>query len=146
MAALGPGNLAPHFRLPDSSGRMLSLGRYKQKQPLVVVLAEAPPPSPPLPSFGEAYPRYRALGAEVFGIIREAPRGSLPFPVVRDGDGAVLGRLCDVTPAVLVLDSFGEIFVRWQGPSATRPDHGDILEWVFFTEVQCEECGIHAAH
>ncbi|MFB6260339.1 MAG: hypothetical protein ABEJ96_08350, partial [Thiohalorhabdaceae bacterium] len=84
------------------------------------------------------------LGAEVLALGPAPPPPDLPFSALRDEDGAIGAKLADQTPAVLVLDSYGELFTRIQGAAARHPDHDDLLEWVSFTQVQCEECGPHA--
>jgi len=145
MGAMTTGQIVPTFRLPDTAGDWVSLGQYKQRQPLVLAVEEHCPPGF-LEGFAEHYPEYRDLGAEVLGITRRAAARSYPFPLLEDTARTTIERLREDSPAILVLDSFGEIFTRWQGPAAAAPDHQDILAWVFFTEVQCEECGIHAAH
>jgi len=143
MSAISPGQVVGSFRLSARDGQMFSLWQYKQRQPVVLVLWDDAGPAL-LDGFAERYPDYRRLGAEVLAIGRDSPQNDLPFPVLLDPDGATSDRLADQLPAILVLDSFGELFTRLQGESAQRPDHEDLLEWVFFTEVQCEECGPHA--
>lgn len=145
MEAMTTGQVVPAFRLPGATGGWISLGQYKQRRPLVLAIEEGCPEGF-LDGFAEEYPEYRALGAEVLGITRQAGVRDYPFPLLEDETGEIIGFLRETSPAILVLDSFGEIFRRWQGPSAVSPDHEDIRAWVFFTEVQCEECGIHAAH
>ena len=143
MAAADPGQVVGGFRLAATDGRTVSLWQYKQRRPVVLVLW-ANGGDHLLAGFAERYADYRRLGAEVLAIGPAPPDRDLPFPVLLDSDGATAASLADERPAVLVLDSFGELFTRRQGASAARPDHDDLLEWVFFTEVQCEECGPHA--
>ncbi len=145
MEAITTGQIVPAFRLPDAAGSWVSLGQYKQRQPLVLAVGEHCPEGF-LEGFAAHYPDYKKLGAEVLGLTRQAGAHSYPFPLLEDKPGTIIDRLRQDSPAVLVLDSFGELFTRWQGSAAAAPDHQDILAWVFFTEVQCEECGIHAAH
>lgn len=143
MGIVSPGNVVGSFRLPDRDGRLVSLWQFKQRQPVVLVLWEGGSPRL-LDGFAARYPQYRRLGAEVLAMGERIPATDLPFPVLFDGDGRTLARLADERPAILVLDSFGELFVRREGETARHPDHDDLLDWVFFTEVQCEECGPHA--
>jgi peroxiredoxin len=143
MASISPGQVVASFRLPSSSGDSVSLWQYKQRQPLVLVLWEDGGPQL-LAGFVRCYQAYRRLGAEVLAIGRTAPACELPFPALLDADGSIADRLAEQYPAILVLDSFGELFTRLQGARARQPDHDDLLDWVWFTEVQCEECGPHA--
>jgi len=143
MATVSPGQVVGSFRLPVRDGGSVSLWQFKQRQPVVLVLWEGAGPEL-LTGFAERYTAYRRLGAEVLAIGGTDPGMDLPFPVLLDSEGTAADRLADERPAVLVLDSFGELFTRWQGDAARRPDHDDLLDWVFFTEVQCEECGPHA--
>ncbi|HKJ72288.1 MAG TPA: redoxin domain-containing protein [Gammaproteobacteria bacterium] len=143
MASVRPGQVVASFRLPDRDGREVSLWRYKQRQPVVLVLWEGADPGL-LAGFAERYSDYRRLGAEVLAIAPRSAGGEMPYPMLTDANGRVTAALADERPAILVLDSFGELFARREGEAARRPDHEDLLDWVFFTQVQCEECGPHA--
>ena len=141
-----PGRVVANFRLADPAGRPFSLWDYRQRQPVVLVVWDASSRGL-LASFEARYPEYRRVGAEVLAISREpAPEGSFPFPLLQDPDGGTIDHLSEESPAVLVLDAFGCLFTRWQGSSARVVAQEEILSWAFFTQVQCEECGIHAEH
>ncbi|MFP4560511.1 MAG: peroxiredoxin family protein [Thiohalorhabdus sp.] len=143
MGTLTPGMVAGSIRLPDRTGNVVSTWRFKGRQPLVLVLWDGAG-SALLDGFAARYSDYRAAGAEVLAIAAASPpEGEYPFPLLQDAEGAT-ARLAERRPAVLVLDEQGELFHRTQGPEAARPDHRDLLEWVRFTFLQCEECGPHA--
>lgn len=143
MAIVAPGEVVTSFRLPDQAGEEVGLWQFKQRRPVVLVVWQGGD-EPLLDGFARHHPDYRRLGAEVLAIGPAAPPPGLPFPALLDTVGAAMDKLADRRPAILVLDSYGELFTRLQGPSARNPDHGDLMEWVFFTQVQCEECGPHA--
>jgi peroxiredoxin len=144
MTVLEPGNVAGTIRLPDRSGRIVSTWRYRQRQPLVLLLWDRASPAL-LDEFARHYPDYRDAGAEVVAIATaQPPARGYPFPLLHDADGGASAALAGQRPAILVLDAYGELFRRWEGDAARRPDHRDILEWLAFTAIQCEECGPHA--
>ncbi|MFA9461624.1 peroxiredoxin family protein [Thiohalorhabdus sp. Cl-TMA] len=146
MAVARPGEVVANFRLTDRQGRPVSLWDYKHRRPVVLVLPERDA-SGLLSGFAEHYPDYRRSGGEVLALVPgTAPAAELPFPVLRDPRGATGDRMTRNRPSVLVLDSYGELFARWEGAEAAAPDHGEIADWLFFTQVQCEECGIMAPH
>ena len=143
MATVCPGEVVASFRLPTSEGGEIGLWRFKQRQPVVLVLWEGAGPAL-LTGFAQRYSDYRQAGAEVLAIGKGPPPRALPFPALRDAGGHTAARLADDAPAILILDSYGELFNRLQGEAARAPDHEDLLDWVVFTQTQCEECGPHA--
>lgn len=146
MEAIAPGQLAPSFHLPDTAGHAVSLSHYKQFHPLVFLLW-AGAGHGWLDSFAERHPDYRRAGANLLALGPGQPANdALPFQALLDRDGQATRRLAGALPAVLVLDPFGVLFHRWEGRNAIAPDHGDILAWIEFTHMQCEECGIMAPH
>ena len=146
METIRTGQIAPAFQLPDAQGQEVRLSQYKQHYPLVVLLWSGADQGW-LDDFADRFPDYRRSGANLLAIGPGQPAAEgLPFSTLQDPDGATTRRLTEALPAVLVLDPFGELFHRWQGRDAQAPDHTDILSWVDFTHVQCEECGIMAPH
>lgn len=143
MATVAPGEVVASFRLPDQAGKEVALWQFKQRRPVVLVVWQGGDEAL-LTDFARHHPDYRRLGAEVLAIGPAPPPSNLPFPALVDTGESAVGKLAERRPAILVLDSYGELFTRLQGPSARHPDHDDLLEWVFFTQVQCEECGPHA--
>lgn len=130
-----------NFTLPDLSGTEFSLWDYRQRQPLVVVFAQAEGDAF-LRDLAEHYAQYRRRGAEVLLVVTREPAGrKWPFPVLLDGDGSVTARFAGDTPTVLVLDRYGETFARLKSPGPGGIDHREVLEWLLFVESQCPECG-----
>ena len=97
-----PGDTAPDFSLPDSSGREVSLSDFAGRS--VVVLYFYPKDNTPgctreACSFRDNYKDLRELGAEVIGISSDtgsshadfAARHGLPFILLSDLDGEVRG-------------------------------------------------------
>ncbi|MEW6612771.1 MAG: peroxiredoxin family protein [Pseudomonadota bacterium] len=133
-------SVIPSFTLPDIHEHQTALGDYRQRQPVVLLFWDGDESL--LHDFARHYPAYQALGAEVLAVGGERPpAGEWPFPVLVDHAGAVSARYVERTPAVLVLDRFGELYAGWQGPWPAGPEHRDILGWVRLTELQCPECG-----
>ena len=146
METIQRGQIAPTFRLPNAEGREVSLSHYKQFHPLVLLLWSGADHGW-LDDFADRYPDYQRAGANLLAVGPGFPASEgLPFQALQDHDGRATRRLAETLPAVLVLDELGEVFQPWQRRSAQSPDHADILSWVDFTQVQCEECGIMAPH
>ena len=134
--------LVPSFSLPDLQGRRVSLWNYKHQQPVVLVVGDANSESL-LRDFSYRYPDYGSEGAEVLVILPQRPDGDdWPFPVLIDTDGRVSARLADRLPAILVLDSYNELYARFEGPWPEGANHRDILECIAQTELRCPECGV----
>jgi peroxiredoxin len=133
----------PNFRLPDSQGGSLSLWDYRHKQPVILVFC-GERSEPVLGSFVHHYEQYRAGGAEVLVVSSEKPASQkLPFPFLWDSQGDVSKQFSGGKPAVLLVDRYGELDTRLEGPWETEvPDHQDILDWLVFVESQCPECGV----
>jgi hypothetical protein len=137
-----PRTLVPNFELPDLENRKVSLSSYKQQQPLVLVLCDKSTFAL-LDDFARHYADYHKAGAEILAIIPTyLSSGHFPFRVLIDTAGNVTARLVNKTPAVLVLDSYGELYARLEGPWPEGPDHERILGSVMLIQTQCPECGV----
>jgi peroxiredoxin len=132
----------PNFELPDLQNRTVSLWSYKQQQPLVLVLCGEENLAL-LDDFAHRYHDYHLAGAEVLAIARRRPpSGHFPFRVLVDTEGQVIPYLVNRTPAALVLDSYGELHTRLEGPWPEGLDHERILGPVTLIQTQCPECGV----
>jgi peroxiredoxin len=133
----------PNFRLPESRGGSISVWDYRHKQPLILVFC-GDRCRPVLKSFTEHYEQYRAGGAEVLVVSTRKPAPeSKPFPLLWDVQGEVSKQFSDGRPAVLMVDRYGELDSRLEGPWENEsPDHQEILDWLVFVESQCPECGV----
>ena len=134
--------LVPSFSLLDLQGHKVSLWDYKHQQPVVLVVGDAHSEAL-LRDFSRRYPEYGAEGAAVLVIVPKRPdQDGWPFPVLVDTDGRVTARLADRLPVILVLDSYNELYARFEGPWPEGPNHRDILECIAQTELKCPECGV----
>jgi peroxiredoxin len=133
----------PEVSLRDTHGRQVSIRAYRQKQPLVLVLGDAGD-ARLLDEFAERYNAYRGAGAEVLGLVANPPPNDFPFPVLIDREGTIRARLASRLPAVLLLDVYGELDLRWEGPWPGGLDHDDLLGEIGLLELQCPECGAPA--
>lgn len=134
----------PDFTLPDRQGRPVSLWDYKHDRPVVLVVCAAPSEAL-LQEFARHYPAYRAEGAEVVAITAPEPAGEeWPFPVLIDAGQVLTRRVVERLPTVLVLDSYGELNARFEGPWEQGPNHALILAEIARVELRCPECGAPA--
>ncbi|QKT03373.1 redoxin domain-containing protein [Ectothiorhodospiraceae bacterium 2226] len=140
------GAIVPNFRLLPAirAQRSCSLLDYRQIKPVVLVLCGRECGAL-LDGFARHYAEYREAGAEVLAVVQKPPQGMPPpFPLVRDADGQVTARLAERTPTVLLLDSYGELQARHEGPWPDGPNHRDLVHHIIRLEMQCPECGAPA--
>lgn len=89
------GSPAPDFRLPGEGGAEYTLAEVRQGRPLLLYFfrfADCPTARRDLAAYAEAYPRIRAVGAEMVAINVETPavqdalkaRLQLPYPLLSD--------------------------------------------------------------
>jgi peroxiredoxin len=139
------GKMLASFALPARDGRMVRAWDYRQRASLVILfLVEGDDRGLGLlRDLAAATPEIRAADGAVVAITAdELPAGSdLPFPVLRDPEGAAAARQGLTVPAVVLADRFGEIWAAWDGAEGRPlPSADDVLGWLAFVEVQCPEC------
>ena len=102
-AAVKPGDRAPEFSLPDAGGRMIGLGEFRGRKPVVLYFYpkdDTPGCTKEACSFRDQYEDFTAAGAEVIGVSSDsgdshrkfAEKYKLPFTLLSDRDGEVRKR------------------------------------------------------
>jgi hypothetical protein len=137
--------LNSNLSLTKRNGETLRISDYRQKQNLIILLTGET-------SFGllsrlvndlsERYAEFQAEETEIlvivggFGHAPEKLGAGLPFPVATYPDRGLDGK----TPAINVLDRYGEVYAAYQPDDlAGVPTADDLLEWLRFIELQCPE-------
>jgi len=98
--SIGPGDLAPDFRLPSSNAETARLSDYRGRSEVVLYFYpkdDTPGCTAEACTFRDHYESVRGAGAEVIGVSsdssdshqRFARRHHLPFVLVSDADGSV---------------------------------------------------------
>lgn len=140
------GDIAPSFRLPDSTGEQVSLGDALAKGPVVMVFYRGgwcPICMRQLRALEESRERFSSLGATIIAISRDGPedieksvlRHGLNFPVLSDPQNTaakaygVLPEGADLAwPGTLVIASDGTIvFAEIDENYRVRPETSQVL-------------------
>lgn len=155
------GELLPELTLFSADGRPVRLSNYRGRLNLVGLLAGRADDTNVLrllDELAERYPEFSAEDAEVIVILSAdcALQGPLekrvrrwPFVVLMDREGQAEHRFNAVDasgqliPVVFIADRYGEIYAQF----CTRGQEGfpktdEILQWLFFINSQCPECGV----
>jgi len=150
----GTGQLFPDATLPASDGTTISLGDFKPRWDLVMLLlgagdALAPEVEQLLDALADGNAAVEAEDGKVLAVHagRAIDGWRLNFPLLADRDGALHRRVGAVDerdrpgPALYVTDHYREIY------AALRPgEHGwpatahEVVEWLVFVNIQCPEC------
>lgn len=154
----GTGMLFPDVTLPTPDGVPVSLGQYRGRRNLVVVLLGAGAPDERAVSLIEELARSRAaLGDEdaKLLVIRsgdtdQSPIVELPsLTVLVDEDGAFhrsLGAMDAAgrpSPALYITDLYREIYLAARPEDSTWPENAESVQsWLVFMNIQCPECNV----
>ncbi|WP_082016718.1 peroxiredoxin-like family protein [Cupriavidus sp. IDO] len=98
--ALKAGDMAPTFELEDGDGKMVSCSKLLEEGPLVVCFhrgAWCPYGNTELPALQEAFPLFKAEGANLVAVSPQTPTNSrksahdwnISFPILSDTGGKV---------------------------------------------------------
>lgn len=148
---LGPSSaqLLPSLELAFADGHLAPLWDYRGRGPLLVCLHDAPgcaACATYLATLAHDHPDYRALGAQVLAIGREAPPGPL-YPTLVDPGARLAHALTrqgvlphPTPPALLVVGRTGAIWAAWHGDHAALPDHAELMSWLEYALSECREC------
>jgi peroxiredoxin Q/BCP len=102
-AAVGVGDAAPEFELPDASGKRVRLSEFRGKKSVVLYFYpkdDTPGCTKEACSFRDQYEAFKDAGAEVIGVSSDseashqkfATKYKLPFTLVADTGGGVRKR------------------------------------------------------
>ncbi|HYE34901.1 peroxiredoxin [Methylocaldum sp.] len=114
MTMLSPGQAAPNFSAPATSGKTITLADYRNKY---VVLYFYPKDNTPGcmqegQDFRDLYPEFQDLNAEILGISRDSVKShegfkcklEFPFELVSDEDEAI----CTVYDVIKMKNMYGK--------------------------------------
>jgi peroxiredoxin len=154
------GELLPDIALYSTDGQQVRLSKYRGRMNLVLILAGRVDDQNVLQLLDKIagrYPEFLGEEAEVILILlndcasQEPPKGGRkgwPFVVLGDTEGqahrsfSALDRGERVSPAIFVADRYGEIFAEYRAKGRELPKIDDLLQWLFFINSQCPECGV----
>lgn len=130
-ALIETGEIIPAFTLPGSDGMPYSPWMYKQQEHLlllIILTASSSEARGVLKAFAREYRSFReeecavlAISADtVVGNLQAQEELQLPFPVLADPKGEVIGRytLWDakqkvVMPSIVLTDRYGALYRQW---------------------------------
>ena len=154
----GTGMLFPDVTLPTPDGVPVSLGQYRGRRNLVVVLLGAGAPDECAVSLIEELARARAAlddeDAKLLvirsGDTDQSPIDELPsLTVLVDEDGAFHGSMGAVdaagrpSPALYITDLYREIYLAARPEDSTWPENAESVQsWLVFMNIQCPECNV----
>ncbi|HEY9426925.1 MAG TPA: redoxin domain-containing protein [Gemmatimonadaceae bacterium] len=154
----GTGMLFPDVTLPTPDGMPVSLGQYRGRRNLVVVLLGAGAPDERVASLlGQLAQSSAALDEEnaKLLVIRtddtdQSSMGELPsVTVLVDEDGAFHRSMGAVdaaghpSPALYITDLYREIYLAARPGESTWPENAEAVQsWLVFMNIQCPECNV----
>lgn len=155
------GQVVPLFTLPDTTGHPVDVWSFKGRRNLVLFFfhgSNCAGCRDVLTAFASDYQSYKDLDAEVLAITRDpvaiaralAEGLRLPFPVLCDTNGEVTQRYLPFLPSIaqplaglIIADRYGAVYDEsLAGSDAELPDQNEILQWLQFINIQCDECGV----
>jgi peroxiredoxin len=145
--------LVPLFDLPATGGRRVTTWSYKGRMNLVILFPglDSAEVEDQLRKLAGLYQRFRDNNTEILVVSEENTQTlerlsnalGLPFPLISDIDGSVRDAYTTRTPAVFVIDRYGELYTQSTAETDGEfPDSQQILDWLHLIELQCPECGV----
>ncbi len=150
------GTRLPDLELAAISGEPVQLSDCRRGRNLALILAgdsQAASRLELLPELARRYPELVEQEAQVLAVVaatREQAHtlaAQLPFPVFLDPESRAHRALAGFeaggrpAPAIYVTDRYGEVFAAFRSADGQPiPDAGEILKWLEFVNIQCEEC------
>jgi hypothetical protein len=150
--------LFPDITLPTPDGTSVSLGQYRARRNLVVVLLGAGAPDERVVSLLEELARSRTeLDDEAAKLLMirtgdtdQSPIDELPsLTMLVDGDGAFHRSMGAVdaagrpSPALYITDLYREIYLAARPGDSTWPENAESVQsWLVFMNIQCPECNV----
>lgn len=145
--------MLPDVTMTATDGRIVTLGDYRHRKHLVLILLPDPRVTsgiPLLPSLSARYAEFVGENAEVLAVLPAFPSDSCapdryPFPVLEDRDGTLSGALPVrrapgiQRPTVYVADRYGEIFRSFDVGGEDPFPLEEVLSCLRFLERLCPE-------
>jgi len=148
--------MLPDVAMTATDGRVVTLGDYRHRKHLVLILFPDPPGTSGIPLLRSLFSRYAEFleeNAEILAVFPAVPLpppdpafpGLCPFPVLEDRDGALSVALPEqrVTgiprTTVYVADRYGEIFRCFDFAGGDPFPLEEVLAWLRFLERLCPE-------
>ncbi len=154
----GTGMLFPDVTLPTPDGVPVSLGQYRGRRSLVVVLLGAGAPDERVVNLVEELVRSRAALDEEDAkllVIRTGDTDQSPIDeltsltMLVDADGSFHGSMGAVdavgrpSPALYITDLYREIYLAARPEDSTWPENTESVQsWLVFMNIQCPECNV----
>jgi peroxiredoxin len=146
--------LAPQFDLPATIGHRVQLWSYKGRSNLALFFVSDIKSDESISLLNEIasnikdYEDYNAIPIviaqdNIESLEAVARNMDLQFPLASDVIGSVTSRYTAATPAVFVIDRYGELSA--QAPVDTGkglPGHKQVADWLGLIELQCPECSV----
>lgn len=154
------GELLPDIALPSAEGRKVRLSDYRGRSNLVVIFAAGKDDEKLLLLLAEAARKYSDIACEEAEVIvilwKERARWDSflvrtdwPFVFLNDIDGYAhrlfnaIDEKGGAVAAVFITDRYGEIYAEYHaGGQGEVPGVDEVLQWLFFINSQCPECGV----
>jgi peroxiredoxin len=143
------GELLPDFELLTVDGALTRISEVHGRKTMVLIITGDS--TSDLLSYcrqlAEGLESFRVEEANVFVVVRGeaadaggfARSSGLLNAVFGDRDGRAHARIGNA-PTVFVTDRHGEIFAVFHSEAAPLPSADELLKWVQFVNMQCEEC------
>ena len=143
------GELLPDFELLTPEGAPTRISELRGRKTMVLLMT-GDSSSELLPYCRRLATQLADVRAEDANVIAVLPANAaavgqfardsgLVNGVLADCDGRAHARIGGV-PAIFVTDRHGEIFAAFHAEAAKLPSADELLKWVQFVNMQCEEC------
>lgn len=146
-------SLVPLFDLPATGGKRVTTWSYKGRMNLVIFFLDFSS-AEVLDQFRKLaglYPQFQGHNTEILVVSQDnietleklSRELGLPFPLISDVDGSVTDAYTARTPAVFVIDRYGELYAQSLAEADREfPDSQRLLDCLHLIELQCPECGV----
>ncbi len=154
----GTGEMLPDIMSRTTGGDQISLGQYRARRNLVVVLSGGDEGDTVVSGLLAALAGSRtAIAKEDAEVLVVRPSsadktlsdGAHPFVTIMDQDGQYHRCVGAIdpgglpVPAVFVTDRYREIYHAFRPTDpGWPPDADDVESWLVFMNIQCPECGV----
>ena len=143
------GELLPDFEVLAPGGDLTRISDLRGRKTSVLVMAGQSPADlvPYCRELAASLASFTAEDSVVLVVVEGSSAEAARFAADYGLDNHVFADLNDrahllvgSAPAVFVTDRHGEIFAAFYGNAAELPRAHELLKWVQFVNMQCEEC------